>query len=116
MTAARYDLTIEKGATFSHEFVWKDKNGQPINLTGATAKMQIRSYADGELFFEASTANGKLSIDEAAGKISLFVSAQETESFEDWRFGKYDIEVTNAALNVTRLIQGLVEVSQEVTK
>ena len=44
MAAAKIELPIiEKGATYRHTLVWNDTLGMPINLTGATARMQVRS-------------------------------------------------------------------------
>ena len=40
--AAVYDITIEQGATFRLSLVWKDSSNVPVNLTGYTARMQVR--------------------------------------------------------------------------
>ena len=42
MAAAQYDILIEQGATFSRTFVWKDSSEVAVDLTGYTARMQIR--------------------------------------------------------------------------
>ena len=40
MTAAKYDIQIEQGATFRRVLRWEQSDGTPVDLTGATAKMQ----------------------------------------------------------------------------
>lgn len=43
MTAGLANFVIEQGATFSQELIYTNENNVPINLTGYTAKMQIKS-------------------------------------------------------------------------
>ena len=40
MTAGKYDFLIEQGATFRKVFRWQQSNGDQVDLTGTTAKMQ----------------------------------------------------------------------------
>lgn len=115
MNAGVYDLDIERGATFLRSFYWQSE-GVAVNLTGYTAKMQVRETAASEsVLFEASTANGKIALNVDAGQIDLTITATETAAFE-WRTGKYDLELTSPSGIVTRLLRGNVQVSQEVTK
>ena len=47
MAAGKYHLIIEQGATLNLEIQYKDSAGTPVDLTGYSGKMQIRSdYAD----------------------------------------------------------------------
>jgi hypothetical protein len=47
MSAGKYSFTIEQGATLDFEIQYRDGNGNPINLTGYTGKMEIRSSYSG---------------------------------------------------------------------
>jgi hypothetical protein len=115
MSAATLDLIIEQGATYVREFRWLT-DGVPVNLTGYTAKMQVReTAASADVLLEASTANGKIAIAADAGRVTITLSATETAALE-WRSGKYDLELTSPSGTVYRLLKGYVEVSQEVTK
>ena len=115
MTAAVHNFTVEAGATFVVIFKWLS-SGAPVNLTGATAKLQVRETSKSSaVLFEASTANGKLSIAAALGEITLTITATESTAFA-WTFGKYDLEVTNASGTIHRLVRGTVSISAEVTK
>ena len=42
MAAGKYSFTIEQGATTDFEIAYKDSNGDPIDLTGYQARMQLR--------------------------------------------------------------------------
>jgi hypothetical protein len=49
MSAGKYSFTIEQGATLDFEIQYRDGNGNPINLTGYTGKMEIRSSYSGRV-------------------------------------------------------------------
>jgi hypothetical protein len=116
MAAATYNFDIEQGATLRKPIVWKDSTNAVVNLTGYTAKMQVRrSAASDEVLLELSSANGKIAITPLQGKVELIFSAATTEAV-DWRRGKYDLELTSADGTVTRLIEGEITVSREVTR
>jgi hypothetical protein len=115
MAAGTYDITIEQGATFRLELVYKDDAAEPIDLTGYTARMKIKitnpSVPD---IIELTTENGGIIITPLTGMIELYISEEDTE---DLRFttAVYDLELINEE-GVQRLIQGSVSFSKEVTK
>ena len=47
MAAGRYSFTVEQGATLNFEIQYTDANGNPIDLTGYSGLMQIRSNYSG---------------------------------------------------------------------
>jgi len=55
----RFDITINQGATFELTITWKDSAGTAINLTGYTARMQVRETY--------SSATSIVSLTNAAG-------------------------------------------------
>lgn len=116
MAAASYDFEIEQGATLLKPIVWKDSTGAPVNLSGYTARMQVRqSVASTDVLLEMSTTNGKISIAPSTGTITLIFSATTTAAIT-WKRGKYDLELTSSDGTVTRLIEGQISVSQEITR
>jgi hypothetical protein len=116
MTAAAYNFVIEQGATLDKTFVWKDSTGTIINLTGYTARMQIRqTVSSSTILLDLSTLNGRIVITALSGQIRLLVSAADTGAIT-WQRGKYDLELVSSTGVVTRLLYGEVEVSKEVTR
>lgn len=116
MAAATYDFDIEQGATLLKPIVWKDSTGSPVNLTGYTAKMQVRqSVSSSDVLLEMSTVNGRISITPLTGTITLIFSATLTAAIT-WSRGKYDLELTSNDGTVTRLIEGQISVSKEITR
>lgn len=116
MTAAAYNFVIEQGATLDKTFVWKDSTGTVINLSGYTARMQVRqTVGSSTILLDLTTLNGRIIITALTGQIRLLVAATDTAAIT-WQRGKYDLELVSSTGVVTRLLYGEVEVSKEVTR
>lgn len=85
----------------------------PVDLTGATARMQIRAQLGGAVLLELTTENGALAIT-GLGTITRTLSAAQTAALA-WTEGVYDLEVQYPDGTVQRYLQGAVTVSREVT-
>ena len=108
--AGKYDFTIEQGATFKRTVTWRDANDALVNLTGATAKMQIKDR--GVLVKELTNVAG-LTLGGALGTIQIAITAADTTLF-DFDSADYDLEVTISG-EVTRLLKGKVTLDKETT-
>jgi hypothetical protein len=100
-------LTIEKGVTFRHRLVWRDSFKRTINLTGYSAKLQIKDSANAVLLRELSTSNGDIVIDAARGVLALELTASETNALA-FTQGVFDLYVTAPDATVIRLLKGKV--------
>jgi len=115
MAATTYDLLIEQGATFSQLITYKEA-GVAINLTGYTARLQVRSTLESaSTVVELTTANGRIALGGAAGTITLTISATDTAALTSGR-GVYDLELVSGGGIVTRLLQGVATISRNVTR
>jgi hypothetical protein len=116
MAAGKYDFTIEQGTTFLKTFVWKDSNGDPIVITDFTIRLKAKNqYADSAILIDLSTDGGGITIiDPAAGSFEAYMSATETAAL-DFSKGLYDLEMEDPDGEVTRLLEGKVTLSREVT-
>lgn len=113
MAAGRASLLVEKGATFHKTIYWEAGDpATPVDLTGYTARMMIRSGA-GVLLIELTTENGRIALNADPGRIDLYISALDTEALIGTT-GVYDLELV-LGLEVVRLVQGDVTLSPEVT-
>jgi hypothetical protein len=61
-TFAPYDFDIAQGTTWADTIQLNDASGNAVDLTGFSAMMRLRKNPAAAVEFEASTANGKLSI------------------------------------------------------
>jgi len=116
MPAAKLNLKIEQGATFRQKFDWK-ANGLQVNLTGFSARMHLRQPIESTtVIHELTTENGGIRfIDPENGKIELFISNIDTSKF-NFSTCVYDLEMVAPNTDVTRLIEGTITLSKEVTR
>ncbi len=119
MTAAKLNITIEQGATYRHKLqLQQGDTGLPLDLTGIVAlRMQIRITAAAPVIIaDISVANGKITIPNPIdGWVEMVITDAETASF-DFDRAVYDLELVTANGHVTRLLQGQVTLSREVTR
>lgn len=114
MLAGRYALTIEQGATFTLAMFYQDDAGAAVDLTGYTARMQLRSSVDAaQAAIELTTQNGRIVIDGARGQIMLNIAAADTAGLTG--SGVYDLELVQGAA-VQRVLEGAYQVNPEVTR
>ena len=124
MTAAPKDLKIEQGATYRLPFQWCAKNpdgsvGAPHDITGWSARMQIREKVASETFLlEATTGNGRIALGGADGRITIVLDA-ETTMLLAVKKAVYDLELADTELpvpNVYRLLQGSIVIDPNTTR
>jgi|TARA_R110000823_G_scaffold206862_1_gene337556 hypothetical protein len=124
MAAGNYSFTIEQGTTFERIFKYKDENGSPVDLTGYDVRMQIRSTYGSDILASLTSGSGdfviSVPVDAAEGvtdknQIKLTISASHTAAYT-FDQALYDIELESGTGVVTRLLQGKIKLSREVTK
>tara|TARA_R110000744_G_scaffold16837_1_gene46125 strand:- start:998 stop:1363 length:366 start_codon:yes stop_codon:yes gene_type:complete len=118
MSAGTYNFTIEQGTTFTRTFWYKDSSGNPISLSGYAVRMDIKkSYGSVALAtYSTTTEHFTISTPEGGSEpnqINLSISAAETSAL-NFTGVLYDIELINNDI-VTRLLQGKIKLSPEVT-
>ena len=124
MAAGKYSFIIEQGATTDFEIQYKDSSNSAVDLTGYQARMQIRSDYGGTLIAELSSSlkgdntglnlsgsNGTTAL--SSGSIGIFISAASSSTFT-FNEALYDLELVSGSV-VTRLIEGKVKLSKNVT-
>lgn len=118
VTVATSNITIEQGSTFQKIVTYKNVNGDPVNLTGYTAEMQIRKTKESSTIIQTlSTSNGLLILGGESGTITMNIPGATTDLL-DFVWGRYDLELypggdTNLAV---RLLEGKVNLSKQVTQ
>lgn len=122
MAATKLNLRIEQGATYIGPGRGGNatlKNGTPpvpTDLTGCTARMQVRSSIDDPVvLLSLTTENGGIALGGTAGTITLGLTAVQTTAI-NWMTGVYDLEIIFSTGLVRRLLAGNVTVSKEVTR
>jgi hypothetical protein len=114
--AGIYNIIADQGSTFSRQLTWNDSTGSPVNLTGYTARMDVRSSIDavGAATLSLTTENGRIVLGGSAGTINLSAEATATQAVEAGNY-VYDLELVSGS-TVTRLVQGSFTLRGEVTR
>ena len=134
MAAGRYSFVIEQGATTDFEVIYNDSTGNPIDLTGYSARMSIRQsqISTSQLYITLSSSLGpcgtglNLSGSVSAqgfpkpltsGSVGVYISAYSSSQLS-FHEGYYDLELMSGSgdcTTVTRLLMGAVRLSNEIT-
>lgn len=109
-------LPIYQGATFRKRLRWVSPSGTPVDLTGCTARMQARPEKGSDtVLMDLSTSNGGITLGGTSGYIDLYLNHAATKLME-WESAVHDLEITHPNGDVTRLAEGSIGVSKEVTR
>jgi hypothetical protein len=124
MAAGVCNLLIQQGETFSRTITITDNQAipVPINLTGYTARASIRPAADSSTktcdfvcTFATDRATGVIVISLADTVTSAIATTGKT-AYDKLAKYQWDMEIISSGGVVTRLLNGSVEVSPEVTR
>jgi len=126
MAAGKYSFIIEQGATTNLNVQWTDASGSAIDLTGYQARMQIRPGIEAsEVYISLSSSlqpdgtglNLAGSCDcnpPESGSVGIYISAYSS-SLLNFNEAYYDLEMVNG-IEVTRLLEGKIKLSKNVTR
>ena len=111
--AAKANILIDQGTTFSTSVTVSAANGSVLSLTGYTAAAQLRkSYQAGNAtpFTVTIGSNSQL------GVLTMSMPANTTQTLAAGRY-VYDLEIYSSGnTNVTRVVEGIVTESPGVTR
>jgi hypothetical protein len=108
-----HDITIPQGTTWSLDLVYK-RGGVPVSLTGASARMQLRTSYDAPTAAISLTNTSGITLGGTAGTIKVSLTEAQTQALPAGRY-VYDLELVLNS-EVTRLIEGVAVCTPEVTR
>ena len=105
------NIFIDQGADFTTTVTVTDSNGDAVSLVGYSAAAQIRkSYSSStSTAFTTSVSNA------SGGEITITLSDSQTAALEAGRY-LYDVLITTAGRDQTRVVEGQVTVNPSVTR
>ena len=112
MGADTLDLIIEQGATFEKILTLYDSAGVLRDLTGYTGRMMARTTIDAVSTVISLTSPTDIVI--SGGTITINIDAATTAAYTFTTL-VYDLEIEKAS-KVTRVVQGSITLSKEVTR
>lgn len=108
--AIKANLIIDQGTTYSTDLQLTDDNGDVIDLSSYSAAAQIR-----KTYTSSSATTFTVSISESTGVVTLSLTANQTSNIASGRY-VYDVELTSPGGVVSRIIEGIVTVTPQVTQ
>lgn len=112
------DIQISKGARLYKKYLWNDSDGNPINLTGKKARVQVReSDMSATVLMTMSTEAGESPegvITLGNGTIEFYVPGTTTETLT-WEKGIYDLKIYTTADDADEIFEGIMTVEAGAT-
>jgi len=106
------DFKVDSGSTWIVNITWTDNNKVPIDLTGYIGRMYLKRNYNTPIAFQITTDNLRLTL--GNGTIYWNISDELTSTLSGSYI--YDLELQSYQGEVTRLFEGSVVFSPEVTK
>lgn len=116
--AVVFNVEIDQGSDWFFDVTYDQPAGTPVDITGYTAALQLRSLPPSPTaVLTLTTENGGITITGASGLVAMHATADQTRAIDEGTY-VYDLEIysyTNPPIE-TRLVQGQAVVSAEVTR
>lgn len=108
--AQKANIVIDQGATYITTIDVTDDDGTPIDLTNYSAAAQMRKHFSSISYIQFTTNVGGIN-----GGVTLSLTANQTANIAAGRY-VYDCELTAPDGTVSRIIEGIVTVTPNVTR
>ena len=107
--ARKLNLVIDQGTTFSTTFTANDVSNLPIDFTGYTSNSMFRkSYTSSNAYaFTVGLSSN--------GSVTLSMNAATTGTITAGRY-VYDVEVESSSNVRSRIVEGIITVTPQVTR
>ena len=102
-------MVVDQGSTFQTSVTFNDENGNTINFSTYSGAAQMRKH-----FTSSNSVSFSVNMT-SNGVITLGLTANQTANLTSGRY-VYDLEVTDSSNLISRLIEGIVTVTPNVTR
>lgn len=108
--AIKANLIIDQGSTFATALTVTDEEGNALTLSSYTGAAQMRKH-----YTSSNATSFSVAIDSNTGIVTLSMTANQTSNLVAGRY-VYDVELTDANNVVSRIVEGIVTVTPQVTR
>lgn len=125
MSASKYDFTIEQGSSFKLALVYKDANGDPIDLTNWCARLIWTTNNNINQTFSTTNTDYsvyKFTIEALNGRLVLMIPPETTNTF-NFNTAKYDLELqsdndfySGSGKDIIRLLFGSITMTKRYSQ
>jgi len=111
---SQYDFIIESGISFILPLLWEDENGDPVDITGYDAQLEIRqTKTSPDVLLKLSVSNGKITVGGANGIFTLNCAPADTEDLE-FQDAVYDMLIEKDTIR-QKFLSGKVSMGRTIT-
>lgn len=107
--ALKANIVIDQGTDYSTTINVTDDNGDPVDLSTYTGAAQMRKH------YTSSNATAFTVTTDGSGVVTLSMNAATSGNLVPGRY-VYDCELTDSSNTVSRLVEGIVTVTPQVTR
>jgi len=105
------NFTVDAGGTLTRQFIYKTDEGTAIDISGYTARAQVRKSTFRELVIDSIPE-----IDPETFVITMTWTADQTRNLRDSNY-VYSLEIANESNgDVVVLTRGVITVNQEIVR
>lgn len=108
--ATKVNLVVDQGADFTTTITLKEDDGSLLDLSTYGGAAQMRKH-----YTSTSATNFTVSLAGNSGVVTLTMSANTTSNLTAGRY-VYDLELTDTGGVVSRIVEGIVTVTPNVTR
>lgn len=108
--AIKANILIDQGTTFSTIITVTNDDGEPLILSGYTGAAQMRKH-----YTSSNSTAFSVAVNTTTGEITLSMTANQTSNLVAGRY-VYDVELTASNNAVSRIVEGIVTVTPQVTR
>jgi len=108
--AVKANLVVDQGTTYSTVITVETSVGEVLDLTTYTGAAQMRKH-----YTSSNSVSFVVGLGGVLGTVTLQMTANTTNNLVAGRY-VYDVELTDSSNTVSRIIEGIVTVTPNVTR
>ena len=109
--ATKDNITIDQGTTFSKLItLYNVEDDSLVDLSGYTGSSQMRKH-----YSSSNSQSFTVSLGGVSGTITMSLTSTQTANLTAGRY-VYDVELVSSSNVVSRIVEGIVTVTPEVTR
>jgi hypothetical protein len=115
--SARYDWTVNQGETTTMDYTRTEADGgtNGMEFTGGTFAMQARTKYGGDKVLELAQSDFVIGSGADTNKVTITISSDKTSAMTAPGKYVYDVEFTASGGAITRILEGTLILTPEVT-
>ncbi len=108
--AIKANLLVDQGSTFVTTLNLTDADDNALDLSSYTGSAQLRKH-----YTSSNSTSFTVSLGGTTGVVTLSLTANATANLTAGRY-MYDVEIADASSSVTRVVEGIVTVTPNITR